>query len=79
MRRLALQILIVWVFSFCLASVLLNINANAFWETLGFSIVLTIAFFLVKPVLIFLILVMTIITVELFLFIRHFVNKKALY
>lgn len=77
MRQLGLQILIVTALAFCLASVAMNINANNFWETLGFTIGLTISFFLIKPFIIFLALIITIITAELFLFIRRLFNKQV--
>jgi len=77
MRQLGLQILIVAILAFCVASVAMNINANNFWETLGFAIGLTIAFFLAKPFILFLVLSVTIIAAELFLFIKRFFDKKV--
>ena len=77
MRHLGLQILIVAVIAFCFVSITMNINANNIWETLAFTFGLTIAFFLAKPFILFLVLVITIIAAELFLFIKRFFDKQV--
>jgi putative membrane protein len=67
--NILLRILITAVVAYALSAILPGIHFRDFWTAIGFSVVLAICNFLLKPLLILLTLPITIITFGLFLFV----------
>ena len=66
-----IRILVIAVVSFGLAHVLRGVHIDTFWTAVVFALVLTILNIFIKPLLILLTLPVTIITLELFLFVLN--------
>ena len=67
--NILLRILITAVVAYALSAILPGIHFRDFWTAIGFSVVLAICNFLLKPLLILLTLPITIVTFGLFLFV----------